>query len=124
MSVLSAFNNHFIEFLEDVESIFPEDRDVKKGKTALEMMKKANPRMLIMIWKRNITVPYKSYIEEGDIDYFISKDYSEDFNGTDSEKKILESIDKFRNPIRMMSDDNKKKAMKYIQNLTKLSQMY
>ena len=124
MSVLSAFNNHFIEFLEDVESIFPEDRDVKKGKTALEMMKKANPRMLILIWRNNITVPYKSYIENGDIDYFVSKDYTADFSGTDSEKKILDAREKFRTPIRNMSGDNKLKAMKYIQNLTKLSEMY
>lgn len=124
MSVLSAFNNHFIEFMEDIESIFPEDRDVRKAKTALEMMKKANPRMLIMIWKSNITSPYKTQIESGDIDFFISKDYSADFSGTDSEKKILEAIEKFRSPIRLMSEDNKKKSMKYIQNLTKLSEMY
>jgi hypothetical protein len=124
MSVLSAFNNHFIEFLEDVENIFPDDRDIKKGKAALEMMKKANPRMLIMIWKTHVTVPYGSQIEKGDLEYFLNKDYSVDFNGNESEKKILDSIDKFRNPIRNMGEINKEKSMKYIQNLTKLSKMY
>jgi hypothetical protein len=124
MSILSAFNNHFIEFLEDVETIFPEDRDIKKGKTALEMMKKANPRMLIMIWKKHITEPYGVQIENGDLEFFLNKDYSKDFTGSDSEKSILQSIEKFRNPIRNMGSDNKEKSMKYIQNLTKLSSMY
>lgn len=124
MSLLSAFNNHFIEFLEDVESIFPEDRDIKKAKTALEMMKKANPRMLIMIWKANIAIPYGAYIEQGDLEYFLQKDYSVDFKGTESEKKILDAIDRFRQPIRLMGEENKMKAMKYIQNLTKISFMY
>lgn len=124
MSILSAFNNHMIEFLEDVESIFPEDRDIKKGKSAIEMMKKANPRMLILIWKTNVAIPYGNHIENGDLDYFLQKDYKQDFQGTDSEKKILDAIDRFRQPIRNMGSVNKEKAMKYIQNLTKLSLMY
>lgn len=124
MSVLKAFNNHFMEFLEDVESIFPEDRDIKKAKTALEMMKKANPRILVLIWKSNIAVPYGDKIQNGDLEYFLHKDYSIDFQGTDSEKKILEAIEKFRNPIRNMGVSNQEKAMKYLQNLTKLSLMY
>ena len=124
MSILSGFNNHFIEFLEDVETIFPEDRDIKKGKTALEMMKKANPRMLIMIWRKHITEPYGDQIENGDLEFFLNKDYSKDFTGSESEKNILQSIEKFRNPIRNMGSDNKEKSMKYIQNLTKLSSMY
>jgi hypothetical protein len=124
MSLLSAFNNHLVEFMEDVENIFPEDRDIKKAKTAIEMMKKANPRMLILIWKANIAVPYNNYIENGDIEFFLEKDYKQDFQGTDSEKKILDAIDRFRQPIKNMSESNKEKAMKYIQNLTKLSMMY
>lgn len=124
MSILSAFNNHLVEFMEDVESIFPEDRDIRKAKTAIEMMKKANPRMLIMIWKSNIAIPYGSYIENGDVKYFLEKDYSVDFQGTDSEKKILDAIDRFRQPIRNMSKINKEKSMKYIQNLSKISMMY
>jgi hypothetical protein len=124
MSILSAFNKHLMEFLEDVESIFPEDRDIKKAKSALEMMKKANPRMLIMIWKANITIPYGQQIEAGDYEYFLHKDYSADFQGTSSDKKILDSIDRFRKPIFNMGDTNKEKAMKYIQNLTRLASMY
>jgi hypothetical protein len=124
MSILSAFNKHLMEFLEDVESIFPEDRDIKKAKSALEMMKKANPRMLIMIWKANITIPYGEQIEAGDYEYFLHKDYSLDFQGSSSDKKILDAIDRFRQPILNMSNANKEKAMKYIQNLTKLASMY
>ena len=43
---------------------------------------------------------------------------------SDNKGKILKTIDSFRDKIRNMGADNKKKSMKYIQNLTKLCNMY
>lgn len=124
MSVLSAFNNHFIEFLEDVYTIFPDDKDIRKAKTSLEMLKKANPRLIIMVWKEHITSKYSNEIEQGDISFFLSKDYSLDVSNADNSDKIMNAIERLRKPISIMSNDNKEKTMKYIQNLTKLSSMY
>lgn len=125
-TILSAFNNHFLEFLEDVENLFPQDRDIKKAKSALEMLKKANPRAIILIWKEHIAIPYKKRIEDGDITFFLEKDYSNDISkrSTNSSSKILDAIERFRTPIQNMGEENKSKTMKYIQNLTKLSFMY
>ena len=124
MSVLSAFNNHFIEFLNDVESIFPEDRDIKKAKTSLEMLKKANPRMIVLVWKEHITSKYKTQIEAGDISFFLNKDYSSDVQTSNDSSKIMGAIERLRQPISNMGKDNQDKTIKYIQNLTKLSEMY
>lgn len=124
MSILTAFNNHLLEFLEDVSSIFPEDRDIKKAKTALEMLKKANPRAIILIWKSHITEKYGDTIDSGDISFFINKDYSFDIEGAQSSSKILDAINRLREPVKNMGIENQKKTMKYIQNLTKLSRMY
>jgi hypothetical protein len=38
--------------------------------------------------------------------------------------EILISIDKIRNPIKEMSDENKQHSLKYLKNLNKLSKMY
>lgn len=124
MSVLKAFNNHFIDFLEDVHRVFPEDRDIKKAKTALEMLRKANPRLIIQIWRAHIADKYASEIAGGDLEFFLSKDYSADVTGADNAGEIMGAVDRLRGPIRNMGEDNQQKAMKYIQNLTKLSQMY
>lgn len=124
MSILSAFNTHFVEFLEDVATIFPEDRDIKKAKTSLEMLKKANPKMIIKVWREFIVNKYKEQIEAGDISFFLSKDYSGDVNGASDSSRIMESIERLRGPISNMGADNQEKTMKYIQNLTKLCEMY
>lgn len=124
MSILSAFNTHFVEFLEDVASIFPEDRDIKKAKTSLEMLKKANPKMIIRVWREYIVNKYKTQIEAGDISFFLSKDYSNDVSSAGDSSRIMESIERLRTPISNMGKDNQDKTMKYIQNLTKLCEMY
>jgi hypothetical protein len=124
MSILSAFNNHLLEFLEDVSSIFPDDKDIKKAKSALEMLKKANPRAIILIWKSHITDRYGDQIDNGDISFFVNKDYSFDVQGADGASKILDAVNRLRGPVRNMGADNQQKTMKYLQNLTKLSRMY
>ena len=123
-SIVGAFNNHFVEFLEDVQSIFPEDRQIKTAKNALLMLKKANPSAIVKIWKAHITLKYKDEIYQGNINFFLSKDYSDDLAGTGNSSTIMESINRLRDPIRNMGEENQAKAMKYIQNLTKISEMY
>ena len=123
-SIVGAFNNHFVEFLEDVHSIFPEDRQIKTAKSALVMLKKANPSVIIKIWKEYITQKYKDEIYEGNIDFFINKDYASDLQDTGNQNSIMESINRLRGPIRNMGEENQGKAMQYIQNLTKISEMY
>ena len=123
-SIVGAFNNHFVEFLEDVQTIFPNDKQIKTAKSALLMLKKANPSAIVKIWKANITSKYKQKIVDGDISFFLEKDYSEDLQGNGNQNTIMESINRLRDPIRNMGVDNQKKAMKYIQNLTKISELY
>lgn len=124
MSVLTAFNNHFIEFLEDVSSIFPDDKDIKKTKTSLELLKKTNPRIIIQVWKQQIANVYREKIELGDISFFLNKDYSADIDGVGESSKIMSSIERLRGPVSNMGVENQEKTMKYIQNLTKLSDLY
>uniref|UniRef100_A0A6C0ISU6 Uncharacterized protein n=1 Tax=viral metagenome TaxID=1070528 RepID=A0A6C0ISU6_9ZZZZ len=122
-NLLSVFNNHFEEFINDIQSVFPEDADILTAKNALLTIRKANPKLLVKIWNSYVVVPYKDQIERGDIQFFIEKDYSNDLARNDNADKIKESIDRLRNPVKMMTPENQMKTMKYIQNLTKISLM-
>jgi len=122
-NILTAFNDHFIEFVNDVHCVFPNDTDILATKNALTAIRKANPKMIVKIWNMFIVSKYKSEIEAGNIEFFINKDYSQDVSVSNNSDKIMESIDRLREPIKNMSQENQLKVMKYIQNLTKLSQM-
>ena len=123
-NILTAFNDHFVEFVSDVHSVFPEDTDVLAAKNALLAIRKANPKLIIKIWNVYIVGKYKTEIESGNLDFFINKDYSNDVANADNSSKIVESIDRLRAPIKSMGKDNQEKTMKYIQNLTKLASIY
>jgi accessory colonization factor AcfC len=122
-NILTAFNDHFMDFVSDIQSVFPNDVDILTAKNSLLAIRKANPKMIVKIWNSCIVSKYKNEIEAGNINFFINKDYSEDVLDSQNSDKIMEIIDKFREPIRQMSDENQSKTMKYIQNLTKLSAM-
>ena len=122
-NILSAFNDHFIEFVNDVQQVFPDDQDVLVAKNSLIAIRKANPKMIVKIWNVFIVDKYKPQIERGEIGFFIDKDYSTDLENAQNANHIIEAINRLREPIRMMSPQEQGKTMKYIQNLTKLSAM-
>lgn len=123
-NLLTIFNNHFSEFLEDVHNIFPDDVDVLTAKNSLNMMRKMNPRLLVSIWSSLVVQPYKTQIENGDISFFIQKDYTQDFSQNENAGKIMEAIDRLRGPVSEMTPSDQQKTMKYIQNLSKLAVAY
>jgi hypothetical protein len=122
-NLVTVFNDHFSEFVNDVQSVFPDDADILTAKNALIAIRKANPKLLVRIWIKYVYTPYKEQIEAGDINFFLTKDYSADLARNDNADKIMESIDRLRKPVKDMSPENQAKTMKYIQNLSKLAML-
>jgi hypothetical protein len=120
-NMLGVFNDHFSEFINDVYTIFPNDPDIVTAKNTISTLRKANPKLLIKIWIKYIVTPYKQEIEDGNIEFFINKDYTQDLEKNDNAEKILEIINRLRNPIKLMSTENQAKTIKYLQNLSKIA---
>jgi len=123
-TVLTAFNDHFMEFVSDIQRVFPEDNDILASKNAFITIRKINPKLFIRVWSEYVVGKYRGEIEAGNIDYFINKDYTQDVMDSPNSKKIIMGIDRLRNPVKEMDEENKKKSMTYIQNLTKLCSIY
>ncbi len=122
-NLVSVFNDHFSEFVNDIQNVFPDDPDILIAKNALLAIRKANPKLLVKIWIKYVVDPYKTQIDAGDINFFVTKDYASDLLKNDNADKIMESIDRLRTPIKLMSAENQTTTMKYIQNLSKLASM-
>ena len=122
--ILTTFNDHFIEFVNDIINVFPEDTDILAAKNSFLLIRKANPKMIIKIWNKFVVDKYKDAIDNDDISFFINKDYSTDLNNAENSDKIMDAINRLRNPVKLMELQDQKKVMKYIQNLTKLSILY
>ena len=123
-NIATIFNDHFTEFINDICNVFPDNVKVLAAKNALSTIRRANPKMMIKIWINYIASPYKTQIEKGDISFFLEKDYSNDFVDYTQSVNIMEYIDMLRDPIRNMGQENQAKAMKYIQNLSKIAELF
>lgn len=119
-----AFNDHFDEFMDDIVNIFPDDIDIRNSRNSIKMLRKANPKLLIQIWNKYVSSKYASQIDDGNILFFIENDYNEDVGSMENASQIINVINRLRNPIKLMSEENQKKAMKYIQNLKKICDIY
>ena len=121
--ILQGFNKQLVEFLDDAERVFPDDLDIKTGKNSLLLLKRANPKKIIEVWKTYVTDPYFNKIQNNDVAFFIDKDYDSDI-GMDNKSDIMTAINRLRDPIRRMEPDDKEVVMKYLLNLCKLSVLY
>ena len=122
--ILTAFNDSFVEFVNDFQNLFPDDYDLLVAKNSLLALKKSNPRLLLTLWDTHIVGKYKDEIDRGNLDFFINKDYTQDINSSSHSSQILSAIDKFRKPIKNLTENDKNQVIKYIQNLTKLCSLY
>jgi|TARA_B110000971_G_scaffold191292_1_gene202824 hypothetical protein len=120
-SLLKAFNNHLLEFIDDIIRIFPQNIEIKTGKTFIEGIRKVNPKKIITYWRDNILKLYEKEITDGDIRFFINKDYKSDIGTEGQRLQILEDI---RSLVKNTTFENKGKAIKYLQNLTKICKLY
>ena len=119
-----AFQTLLSDFLKDIVHIFPEDKNIKVAKTSIETIQKANPAIVIRTWNKYITAKYGEVIEQGNLQYFMEKDYSEDLQKLQNSSDIVKAIDMLRTPIKNMSDTNQKHTLEYLQKLCKLSAAY
>jgi hypothetical protein len=126
--VLRGFNTYFFEFLDLVISYFPDRKELQTSKTAIELFKRANPTAIIKVWLSNVYTPYAAAINDGNIDFFVDKDYSSDLTnggaGGGDLKKITEVIDNLREPVRLMTAEQRTVVINYIQNLSRMSVQY
>ena len=116
---LTGFNNQFIEFIDDVKLCFKDNSDVMIAYSILKKMRNANPKIIINLWNKKV-FKYKKQIEDGDLNFFIEHNYSNDINNIE----IINRINKIRNNVRELSDENKDKIKLYLKNLSKLADLY
>ena len=71
-SILKGFNNHLMEFIDDIIFIFPQQKNLKITKMALETWKKINPKSLILTWKVCIYEKYNDAKSEITISNYLN----------------------------------------------------
>lgn len=122
-SLKELFCTQLVEFMDDIILVFPNNLDIKTGRTFVVGLISVSKKKLMGIWKTSIVDIYDEAIMNGNKNYFINKDYSYDL-GVGRTDKMMNIVEEIRLLIRNTSDENKDKAIKYLQNLSKICKLY
>lgn len=123
--IIDTFNTHFIEFVMDVERVFPNDNDITTNRKLIKKFITIFPNKLIKMFNENFVLVYGTEIEKEDLTFFLENDYRKIHGFNPNEKnQILEKIEALRDPVKNMSDNDKKTVIKYLKNLKKLTELY
>ena len=118
--VVDAFNKHFIEFIIDIERVFPNDTDIMATRKTINKSFMLMPRALIKMFNDNIVKIYSDQIDAGDISFFIDHNYRKAYGYKDDEQVwALDKIESLRDPVKNMNYNEKLNVVKYLQNLKK-----
>jgi hypothetical protein len=123
-SFVKLFNDCFEELLDTIVKLFPYDGDILSTKTTVKLMRKTNPKLILTVWNDQVKQKYGEYIAQGDINFFIEKDYSQDLKDSTNSSKIIEVIDRIREPLNKLNSEQKETVVYYLQNLNIICENY
>jgi hypothetical protein len=118
MEYFKEFNKTYFEFLEFIK------KHNKTSKYSIfyqknYMVKKTNPKLIIVLWNRRMAEPYYDRICNGDISFFMENSFSEINN-----KEVMGHIHYFKELYQTTSEENKMDFIRYVQKLTELCHLY
>lgn len=123
--IIDTFNKHFMDFIIDIERVFPNDTDIMSMRKSLNKSLIFSPKIFIRMFNDYFVALYSDEIEAGDLNFFIQNDYrtKHGYKETD-DIWIMNKIDILREPVSIMTDEDKAKVIQYLKNLKKLSDLY
>lgn len=115
--LIDAFFNQFSDFLNELIRVFPNDADFPTFKTALTLLQRTNP-MLVITQVKTCTDPYAEMIASKNENFFIEHDYSEDVDGDGAVQQVIQ---KLKGLWEVLTPNNKKVVWDYVKVIRDLA---
>ena len=122
--VLTTFIGEVSNFVNLLCTLIPDSKEIEQNKTYYISCKKVNPRAIIISWQTDIARHFKKPIQDGDISFFVKHDYQNDAYLKDYSSFIVKMFENLKLNIDKLSEPDKQTCMTYIQNLSKISELY
>ena len=116
--IFKDFNKIYFDFLDFIKE------HNKTSKYSLfynknYMVKKTNPKLIIILWNQRMAYPYYDKIRNGDVSFFLESSFAEIDN-----PEVQGHIYYFKELYHLMSQEHRYEFVKYVQELTESCHMY
>ena len=72
--VIETFNKHILEFIMDIERVFPNDTDITASRKSLSRTIIMIPKSVIRAFNEHFCMVYSNEIDSGNLDFFIDRE--------------------------------------------------
>ena len=120
MSVVKAFNKHFIEMLEGIK-VHDTGKSMKKAISGCKLIIKTRPKFIPLFWKV-YAIRFGDDIDKYGIDSFIDMDYKSD-EILKEYSMLCEQLGPMREIVKGMNEEEQAKVLDYIKNLNTISKL-
>ena len=131
--VIKAFMTHLNEFMEDMLHVYPDNKDILRGKMYFDTIRKAAPGKMVKAWKTHIAAPYDDVLEiidETTMDKILNKNFNKELNMAKDHMDVKDAgalFERMKDLLKIVKDENvgnSIKALTYVRNLCKISKLY
>lgn len=126
-SCFKLFNSTYFELLKMMKENSDKNKDFLRFYNQNLFLKRANVKLFIRTWYTNITCFYMEPILNGNIQFFLEKDYSSEINENKdfSNSYSIESyVQYFKEIYNTLKQEDVDAFVQKVQELTKLSKLY
>lgn len=119
MSILSVFTTQLVRFFQELQDSFPEEREIRVAKEAIEGAKKINPRLLLDLFNEHIYRELSQAIYDKDVDVILTvgkQKIDKQFN------EISPALNIFNKHWDTMGEENQNAIWQYLTVLCRLSE--
>lgn len=122
LSIRKAFNQHLLDFLEDVLTVLPNNKNIKLALESVRVLGKTKPKYIIENWKYYYNI-HKQDIKQKGILFYTEYDPETDIKN-ESYMFMKDIISNVKESFIELSENDKDKTYRYIVNLNKMVELY
>ena len=116
---ISCFNSKIEEFMTDLISSYPNDKDFLMFKQSFKMLKLVDDTKPAVLFKM-YTMKYIDQITSKDEKFFLDHDFKDELNSSDNQDFSSEMLSKLKSYWSTMSSENKEAIWNYLNLLCKI----
>lgn len=119
--LLTKFNDTFVELLDDLIRVFPEDGDFKVAKLGVRTAVMSDEAAVQAIFHEKVTARYEGHVLSRDESFFLQQDYREDTAEFDDAADV---VDKLKGYWKHLGEGERDAIWRYLRVLVLLDKRY
>jgi len=118
VTYMRTFFKQLVEFVGQLENMFPDDPDFAVFQTFLGVVQRTNPQMVLATIREHVVTKYEAQIASRDEEFILN------YNSSEYDSDVMNIVSKLRTYWKTLSEPSKNAMWQYLHVLTQLCKRY